>query len=211
MNIVMLGPPGAGKGTQAEILVEKLGIPQISTGEMLRSAAKHNTQQGSMVKALIDAGDLVPDEVIMEIISKRLTQADCASGFILDGVPRTLFQAQTLDQMGIEINYVLSFEVPDEVILSRVTNRFLCSNCPLTYHSISHPPKEEGKCDACGHALVRREDDDLVTTQHRLDTYHALTEPLKEYYLNQSKLVLIDGSCSINETTAEILKMLGIE
>jgi len=211
MNIVLLGPPGAGKGTQAEILVERLGIPQISTGEMLRDAAKLNTPQGNMVRKLIDGGDLVPDEVIIKLISERITQDDCANGFILDGVPRTVSQAVTLDMMGVQITNVVSFEVPDEVILSRVADRRLCSNCTTTYHLISNPPKKQGQCDVCGHALVRRKDDALVTTQHRLETYHELTEPLKEYYFKQRKLSLVDGGCSISDTTAAILTALGIE
>ena len=209
MNIVLLGPPGAGKGTQAEILVEKLGIPQISTGEMLRDAAKLCTPQGIMVRTLIDGGDLVPDEVIIKLISERITQDDCADGFILDGVPRTVSQAVTLDRIGVEVTHVMSFEVPDEVILNRVEDRRLCSNCPMTYHLVSNPPQKQGQCDACGHALVRRKDDALVTTQHRLQTYHELTEPLKEYYKSQGKLTLIDGACSIADTTKEILTVLG--
>ena len=210
MNLVLLGPPGAGKGTQAEILVEKLKVQPISTGEMLRDAVKNETPIGKKAKILIDAGDLVPDEIIMAILSERLSHDDCKGGFILDGVPRTLSQAETLDRLGVEIDFVLSLEVPDEVILSRVRNRRLCSNCTMTYHLQSNPPKKEGTCDACGYSLVRRKDDNPETTQHRLDTYHELTEPLKAYYAAQVKLILINGECSIDETTNEILSVLGI-
>ena len=211
MNLVLLGPPGAGKGTQAELLIDKLNLQQISTGEMLRDAVKNGTPVGKKAKLLIDAGDLVPDEIIMALLSERLSQDDCRNGFILDGVPRTLSQAETLDRLGVEIDFVISLEVPDEIILGRVEKRRLCSNCSTTFHLVSNPPKKEGVCDACGHALVRRKDDDPTTTRHRLETYHELTEPLKSYYAAQIKLILVDGACTIEETASEILNVLGMQ
>ncbi|MCL2391067.1 MAG: adenylate kinase [Oscillospiraceae bacterium] len=211
MKLVLLGPPGAGKGTQADILIEVLGVPQISTGEILRESVKNGTPVGLKAKALIDHGDLVPDEIIIAIISERLAQDDCKNGFILDGVPRTLNQAETLDRHGIGIDHVLSIEVPDAVILKRIADRRLCSNCPTTFHLVSNPPKEAGICDACGSSLTTRNDDNIETTRHRLETYHLLTEPLKAYYEGQGKLCYVTGDCTIEETTREILKTLGID
>jgi len=211
MNLVLLGPPGAGKGTQAEILIERLGIPQISSGEMLRDAVRNGTPVGRKAKILIDAGNFVPDEIIMAIISERLQNDDCKNGFILDGVPRTMSQAETLDRHGVEIDFVLLLEVPDEVIMKRVTDRRLCSTCQETYHLVSKPPKDPGVCDTCGHALVRRKDDNHDTTAHRLETYHELTEPLKAYYAKQVKLIVVDANCSIEETAKKIFAILGLE
>jgi adenylate kinase len=211
MNLVLLGPPGAGKGTQAEILIEKLNIVQISTGEMLREAVKNGTPIGKKAKIIIDAGDLVPDDIILAMLQERLAQDDCANGYILDGVPRTLSQAETLDELGIEVDFVLSLEVPDDVILTRITGRRTCSVCGATYHVKYQPPKIEGVCDADGTELAIRKDDEPATTAHRLENYHAQTEPLKAYYASQVKLILIDGTHSIDEITAEILNVLGIK
>ncbi|MCL2226637.1 MAG: adenylate kinase [Oscillospiraceae bacterium] len=211
MKLILLGPPGAGKGTQAEMLIDRLKIPQISTGDMLRTAVKEGTPTGLKAKALIENGDLVPDEIIIRIVSERLARDDCKNGFILDGVPRTLAQAEALDEQGVEIDFALSLEVPDEIILNRVVDRRLCSNCPMTYHLVSQPPAKEGMCDVCAQPLVVRKDDDPVTTQHRLAAYHELTEPLKAYYASQVKLILVDGNCTIEETTDEILRLLGMK
>ena len=211
MKLILLGPPAAGKGTQAEILAKTLDAPQISTGEILREAIKQGTPIGKRAKALIDHGDLVPDEIIIAIMAERLAHDDCEKGFILDGVPRTLNQAETLDRHGVGIDFVLSIEVPDEVILKRVEDRRLCSNCPATFHLVSNPPKVEGICDVCGSPLITRNDDTVETTRHRLDTYHGLTAPLKAYYEGQGKLWIINGDCSIEDTTVEILKVLGID
>jgi len=211
MKLALLGPPAAGKGTQARVLERVLRIPQISTGEILREAAKSGTPMGITAGALIDHGEFVPDEMIMEILSERLTHDDCKKGFILDGVPRTLSQAETLERLGLKIDYVFSIEAPDEVILKRVADRRLCSNCSEAYHLISKPPKEENTCDICGSKLISRADDNIETTRHRLDTYHGLTEPLKDFYEQRGKLWHINGNCRIENTTNEILEILGID
>jgi len=211
MRLILLGPPGAGKGTQAEVLIEKLHVPQISTGDMLRTAVKNETSVGLKAKKLMAAGDLVPDEVIMEMLKERLTQEDCVNGYILDGVPRTIVQAKTMDEVNIIIDNVLSIEVPDEVILTRITGRRTCPHCGATYHVQFSPPKKDGICDVCATALEIRKDDEAETVKHRLKTYHEQTEPLKGYYEKQGKLVSVDGDCKIEEATCEILKVLGMD
>jgi len=211
MKLVLIGPPAAGKGTQARILEGILGAPQISTGDILREAAKSGTPMGITAGALIDHGEFVPDEIILEILSERLTHDDCKNGFILDGVPRTLSQAETFERLGLEIDYVFSIEAPDKVILKRVTDRRLCSNCPETYHLISKPPQKAGVCNVCGSRLVSRADDNIEITKHRLQTYHGLTEPLKNFYEQRGKLWHINGDCPVEETTNEILEILGID
>jgi adenylate kinase len=210
MKLILLGPPGAGKGTQADLLIKKLDAPQISTGDILREAVKKGTPIGLKAKAYIDAGDLVPDEIIIGITTERLAEDDCKKGFILDGVPRTIVQAEALDKQGVAIEVVLSIEVPDEVILERLTGRRVCSACGMTYHMVSNPPKTEGICDACGSALIIRKDDDSETIKNRLATYHEQTAPLKAYYSAQGKLRTVGGDCSVAETTAEVLKALGL-
>lgn len=210
IRLILLGAPGAGKGTQAEILSRELGIPTISTGNILRAAVKAGTEVGLRAKAFMDAGKLVPDEVIIGIISERLAQPDCANGYILDGVPRTIPQAETMEKMGVKIDCALSIEVEDEVIIRRMSGRRTCRNCSQTFHVESNPPKKEGVCDFCGGELHIREDDKPETVRSRLDTFHRETEPLKDFYAKRGLLRSVDNRPSIEATTAEIRKALGI-
>ncbi len=209
MNLILLGAPGAGKGTQAELLVEKLAIPSISTGNMLREAMKNGTELGKQVKTYMDSGLLVPDELILGIVAERTAQPDCANGFILDGVPRTLAQAEALDAMGVRIDHVVSIEIDDSVIEGRMTGRRACSGCGATYHVVANPPKQEGVCDLCGGALTVRKDDAPETVRKRLEVYHASTEVLKDYYAKQDKLRLIQGNQPIESANREILSAIG--
>jgi adenylate kinase len=210
MKLILLGPPGAGKGTQADLLIKKLSAPQISTGDILRDAVKRGTPIGLKAKSYIDAGDLVPDEIIIGITTDRLAEDDCKNGFILDGVPRTIVQAETLDKQGVAIDIVLSIEVSDEVIIERLAGRRVCSGCRMTYHMVSNPPKTLDICDACGSALIIRRDDDPATIRNRLVTYHEQTAPLKAYYSAQGKLKTVGGDSSVAETTEEVFKVLGL-
>ena len=209
MKIILLGAPGAGKGTQAEIISQKLGIPTISTGNILRAAVKAGTPIGLEAKRYMDAGKLVPDEVIIGIIQERLAQADCAGGFILDGVPRTIAQAEALDAHGIRFDAVLSLEIADEVIAARLTGRRTCHACGATYHVVTAPPKAEGVCDKCGGALEQRKDDMPETVQHRLQVYHTETEPLKDFYAAKGVLKRVPDLGGIEETNAHIMELLG--
>ena len=209
MNIILLGAPGAGKGTQAEIICEKLSIPTISTGNILRAAMKEGTEMGLKAKSFIEAGALVPDEVIIGIVKDRLAEDDCKNGFILDGVPRTIPQAEAIDAMGIEIDLALDIDVPDEMIIERVSGRRVCS-CGASYHIKYKPSKVEGVCDACGAALTVRKDDEPQTVLDRLTTYHELTEPLKDFYREKGILVEIGGEGSVEETTQLVLKALEV-
>ena len=222
MNIILLGAPGAGKGTQAEIICEKLNIPTISTGAILRAAMKEGTEMGLKAKSFIEAGALVPDEVIIGIVKERLAADDCANGFILDGVPRTIAQAEALeehgikiaqakaiDEMGIRIDMALDIEVRDETIIERVSGRRVCG-CGASYHIKYKPSKVEGVCDKCGAALTIRKDDEPQTVLDRLTTYHELTEPLKDFYREKGILVEIGGEGSVDETTALVLKALEV-
>lgn len=210
MRLILLGAPGAGKGTQAEILSRELKVPTISTGSILRAAIKEGTEVGLRAKSYIDAGQLVPDEVIIGIIKERLAQDDCKNGFILDGVPRTIPQAETMEEMGVEIDSALCIEVDDEVIIRRMSGRRECKNCGHTYHVENNPPKAEGVCDACGGELVIRSDDAPETVKARLETYHMMTEPLKAFYDKRGKLKAVTNQPTIEATTAEIRKTLGI-
>jgi len=210
LRLILLGPPGAGKGTQAEALKKKLGVPQISTGDMLRSAVKAGTPIGLKAKAIMEAGDLVPDDVIIGIVKERLTAQDCTAGYIFDGIPRTIAQAEALDEEGVAIDVVLSIEVPDEVTLRRLGGRRTCPECAMVFHIVTKQPKTEGICDACGAALIIRQDDVSETIYNRLNTYRKETEPLKEYYKAQKKLKSIEGVAGVAETTDVILKILGI-
>lgn len=209
MNIILLGPPGAGKGTQAEILKEKLSIPSISTGNILREAVKNGTDLGKKAKEYMDKGDLVPDSLIVGILKERLSEPDCKNGFILDGVPRTLAQAEALEQMGIPIDTVIEIEADDDTIVRRLSGRRVCAKCGATYHMETKPPKKEGVCDVCGGELTQRKDDQAETVKDRLRVYHEQTEPLSAFYDRQGKLVRVKGQNSIDETTAMVLAALG--
>ena len=211
MNLILLGAPGAGKGTQAELLVKKLSIPAISTGNMLREAMANGSELGQKIKKFMDEGSLVPDEVILDLIAGRVAQPDCEKGFILDGVPRTLAQAEAIDAKGVRIDYVISLEVDDSVITSRMSGRRVCPKCGASYHIVNNPPKTEGICDQCGSQVAIRKDDEPATVQHRLDVYHASTEVLKEYYAKQGKLRLVEGNQSIEDANRAILKAIGVE
>ena len=211
MNLILLGAPGAGKGTQAEMLIRQLGIPSISTGNMLREAMSNGTDLGKQVKTYMDGGLLVPDELILGIVAERVAQPDCKNGFILDGVPRTLAQAEALDAKGVCIDHVVSIEIDDEVIEGRMTGRRVCGKCGASYHIVANPPKMEGVCDACGSELVIRKDDAPETVRKRLQVYHATTEVLKDFYAKQNKLRLIEGNQSIEDANRDILKALGVQ
>lgn len=211
MNLILLGAPGAGKGTQAELLVKKLSIPAISTGNMLREAIANGTELGKKAKQYMDEGSLVPDELILGIVADRVAQPDCQKGFILDGVPRTLAQAQALEDKGVHIDYVVSIEVDDAQIEGRMTGRRVCSKCGASYHVVANPPKTEGICDACGGELMIRKDDKPETVRHRLEVYHATTEVLKEFYGKLGRLCLVNGDQSIEGANADILKAIGAQ
>lgn len=208
MNLILLGAPGAGKGTQAEILCAKLNIPTISTGNILRAAVKEGTEMGLKAKSYMDAGALVPDEVIIGILNDRLNEPDCANGFILDGVPRTIAQAEAIEKMGIRIDKVLELAVAEDVIISRMSGRRVCEKCGASYHIISKKSKVEGVCDACGGKLVIRKDDEPATVLDRLKAYHEQTEPLVDFYRERGKLAVIKCAPDIEGTTAAILKAL---
>ena len=208
MNLILLGAPGAGKGTQAEILVEKLGIPAISTGNMLREAMANGTPVGKQAKHYMDNGLLVPDEVILGIVAERVAQPDCAKGFILDGVPRTLAQAEALEAKNVRIDHVVSIEIDDSVIEGRMTGRRVCSKCGASYHIVANPPKSEGVCDSCGSELIIRKDDAPETVRRRLDVYHAETEVLKEFYQKLGKLRIVEGNQPIEDANRDILKAI---
>ena len=209
MNLIMLGAPGAGKGTQAAILNQKLGIPTISTGNILRAAVKDGTPIGLKAKEYMDHGNLVPDEVIIGIINERLQAEDCKKGYILDGVPRTIAQAEALDKAGIVFDAVINLEISDEEILQRMSGRRVCEKCGASYHVVAIPPKVEGVCDACGGALVQRADDAPKTVASRLEVYHRETEPLKEYYAKKGNLKEIFNQATVEGTTQKILEALG--
>ena len=209
MNLILLGAPGAGKGTQAELLMEKLHIPGISTGNMLREAMRNGTAVGEKAKYYMDNGLLVPDEVIMDIVAERVAQPDCKGGFILDGVPRTLAQAEALLARGVQIDHVVSIEIDDSVIEGRMTGRRVCSNCGASYHIVANPSKTEGKCDLCGGDLMIRKDDAPETVRRRLVVYHEQTEVLKDFYAKLGKLRLVEGNQSIEGACEDILTAIG--
>ncbi|MBQ3985582.1 MAG: adenylate kinase [Oscillospiraceae bacterium] len=208
MKLIIMGAPGAGKGTQAEILSEKLGIPTISTGNILRAAVRDGTPVGRKAKALIEAGSLVSDDVIIGILNERLGHEDCANGYILDGVPRTLAQADMLHAEGVEVDAVIDIDVSDGAIEKRMTGRRTCSGCSATYHVAFNPPATEGVCDHCGGRLTIRKDDLPETVRHRLEVYHTETEPLLDYYEREGKLLRVNGEQSLEATTASILAAL---
>ncbi len=207
LKLILLGAPGAGKGTQAEIISKKYNIPAISTGAIIREAIQSGTEMGKNAKSYIDAGALVPDEVVIGIIRERLDNADCANGFILDGFPRTVPQAEALEAMGVEITEVLSIEVPDEKILTRMAGRRVCSKCGATFHT-EFKPSPKGEYCPCGEKLTRRSDDDPEVVAARLETYHAVTEPIKEFYAGKGMLKIVEGQDKLEDTTALVAAAL---
>ena len=211
MNLILLGAPGAGKGTQAELLIQQLQIPSISTGNMLREAMANGSELGKQVKTYMESGSLVPDDVILSIVAERVAQSDCKNGFILDGVPRTLAQAEALDAKGVKIDHVVSIEIEDAVIEGRMTGRRVCTKCGASYHITANPTKTEGICDLCGSEVAIRKDDAPETVRHRLEVYHAATEVLKDYYAKQGKLICVEGNQSIEGANRDILCSLGVK
>ena len=211
MNIILLGAPGAGKGTQAEKICEYCHIPQISTGNIIRAAMKNGTEAGKKAQEFVHAGQLVPDAVVIEMVNERLKQDDCKNGFILDGFPRTVPQAQALKEMGVEIDHVIDIEVPDETIMQRLTGRRVCGECGASYHVTANPPKTEGLCNSCGTELIIRKDDAPETVRHRLEVYHASTEVLKDFYSKLGRLKTVNGDQSIEGANEDILKAIGAE
>ena len=211
MNLILLGAPGAGKGTQAEILVKKLSIPAISTGNMLREAIANGTELGKKAKQHMDNGSLVPDELILGIVADRVAMPDCSNGFILDGMPRTLAQAEALENMGVKIDHVVSIEVDDAVIEGRMTGRRVCPKCGASYHIVANPPKMDGVCNACGSELTIRKDDAPETVRKRLEVYHATTEVLKDFYGKLGRLCIIEGNQPIDKANEDILKAIGAQ
>ena len=208
MNLILLGAPGAGKGTQAEVICNHLSIPAISTGNIIREALSKGTEMGLKAKSFIDAGQLVPDDVVIGIIKERLAKDDCKNGFILDGFPRTIPQAEALDNMGIVIDKVIDIEVPDEKIVTRMSGRRVCSKCGASFHLEHRKPAKEGICDVCGGELVQRKDDHPDTVLDRLKVYHEQTEPLKGYYEKAGLLTIVEGQEDVADTTALTLKAL---
>ena len=209
MNLILLGAPGAGKGTQAELLVKKLSIPAISTGNMLREAIANGTELGKKAKQYMDEGALVPDALILGIVADRVAQPDCSNGFILDGVPRTLVQAEALEAKGVKIDHVVSIEVDDAVIEGRMTGRRVCPKCGASYHIVANPPKMDGICNACGSELSIRKDDAPETVRKRLEVYHATTEVLKDFYGKLGRLCIVEGNQPIEDANEAILKAIG--
>ena len=209
MKLVLLGAPGAGKGTQAEILSRMLNIPTISTGNILRAAMKNGTPVGLQAKAYVESGKLVPDDVIIGVVKERLAEPDCAKGYILDGMPRTIPQAEGLEANHIDVDCALSIEVQDQTIVDRMSGRRTCKDCSATFHVVSNPPKVEGKCDFCGGELGIRKDDAPETVRERLAVYHRETEPLKAFYAERGKLKTVENQPGIEATTAAIREALG--
>ena len=210
MKIIFLGAPGAGKGTQAEIVSERLGIPTISTGAIIRGAIKDGTKMGLEAKKFIEQGNLVPDDVVIEIVKERLAESDCAGGYILDGFPRTVPQAEALDRMGIALDKVISLEVSDETIIERMSGRRVCQGCGKTYHTVFNPSSKGDTCEVCGAELSIRADDAPEVVRSRLEVYHSTTEPLKDYYSKCGNLVLVYGADAVEETTDRTFAALGI-
>ncbi|WP_418783592.1 adenylate kinase [Hominenteromicrobium sp.] len=208
MKLILLGAPGAGKGTQAEVICKHLGIPAISTGNILREALKSGTEMGLKAKAFMDAGQLVPDEIVIGIIKDRLAEEDCKNGFILDGFPRTIPQAEALDASGVVIDRVIDIEVPDEKIVTRMSGRRVCEKCGATYHLLYKKPKAEGVCDICGGTLIQRKDDHPDTVKARLEVYHKETEPLIAHYKKQGVVKRVDGQEEVADTTRLTLAAL---
>ena len=209
MNLILLGAPGAGKGTQAEVISKELNIPTISTGNMLRAAVKAGTEYGMKAKAAMDAGDLVSDDIVIGILKDRINEPDAQNGFILDGFPRTVPQAEALDAMGVKIDKVVEIFVPDETIKQRVSGRRVCLDCGATYHVVFNAPKLEDTCDSCGEKLILRDDDKPETVKKRLDVYHEQTQPLIDYYKKAGALREVDGTVDMEDVFQAIVKVLG--
>ncbi len=210
MKIIFLGAPGAGKGTQADIISERLGIPTVSTGAIIREALKNQTEMGIKAKKFIEAGELVPDDVVIGIIKERLQKSDCQNGFILDGFPRTVPQAKALDDMGITLDRIVSIEVPDELIVERMAGRRVCAACGASYHTVYNPSSDGKTCDKCGEELSLRKDDAPEVVLSRLEVYHSTTEPLKDFYSEKGMLTLIDGVGSVEEIAGRTMKALEV-
>ena len=208
MTFIFLGAPGAGKGTQAEILSREKNVPTISTGNIIRSALKNGTEMGLRAKAYTESGRLVPEEIVIGSIRERLEEPDCKNGFILDGFPRTIPQAEALDKMGIAIDRVIDLEVPEKTIMARLSGRRVCEKCGASYHLVNKKPKVEGVCDLCGGTLIQRKDDEPETIKARLKVYHEQTEPLKAYYEKQGKLVAVQGCETVSDTTRAVLNAI---
>lgn len=211
MDLILMGPPGAGKGTQGEILSERYGIITISTGVMLRTAIKEQSEVGKIAERFINDGKLVPDDVIVSIVKERLQKSDCANGFILDGFPRTIAQAEALTESGVKIDKVLLLQVHDEVLIERLSSRRECSKCGTPYNIITNKPETDGICDKCGGELIQREDDTPETIKQRLQIYHKQTEPIKAYYEKLGILVVANGEDDLADTTDNVIKALGLE
>lgn len=211
MKLIMLGAPGAGKGTQASVLTEKLNIPAVSTGAIIRNAIKNRTQVGIEAKQYIDNGQLVPDDTVIKLLDERISMPDCANGFILDGFPRTIAQAAALEEKNVDIDCVISLEVADDVIVERLSGRRECPKCASTYHVLHNPSAKGELCEKCGEPLVTRADDNPETIKNRLKVYHEQTEPLKAYYAERGKLVAVEGKGEVSQTTEEVLKAIGLE
>lgn len=208
MNLILLGAPGAGKGTQAKEICKKFGIISISTGDMIRDALRSGSDLGLKVKSYMETGKLVPDDIVVDIVKERLKKDDCKNGFILDGFPRTIPQAEALDIMAVKIDKVIDIDTPDDVIVARISGRRVCEKCAAIYHMENIKPKVEGICDVCSGTLLKRKDDEPSTIMERLKVYHEQSEPLKDYYKKQGKLVSVDGTKGIKNATEEILKAL---
>ncbi len=212
MRLILLGPPGAGKGTQAKMLTEKFGVPQISTGDILRKAASNDTELGKQAKAVMDDGQLVPDEIVIGLIKQRIRDEDCAQGFILDGFPRTIVQAEklseTLEEMNLSIDTVIDFEINPQELLERLTGRRSCSNCGAMFHDETRQPKKTGICDGCGHELYQRPDDNRETIIKRLEVYEKETAPLKEFYRKRGNLKSIEGRGSVEDIFSQVCSLV---
>ena len=213
MKIIMLGAPGAGKGTQAQRIAEKYGIPHISTGDIFRANIKNGTELGKKAQEYMNKGELVPDDLVIEIATTRLLADDCKEGFLLDGFPRTVYQAEKLDEFlkehGMELDVVIDIEVEKEELITRLTGRRVCKACGASYHVVNIPPKKEGICDSCGGELFQRADDTVETVNNRIEVYNEQTMPLVDYYKNADKLAVVDGALSLDAVFAEIVKAIG--
>lgn len=208
MKLILLGAPGAGKGTQAQYIQEELGIPAFSTGEILREAVKNSTPTGKLAKSYMDAGELVPDDVVIGVVKERMAEPDAKNGFILDGVPRTVAQAEALERLGVDIDVVLNIEVSDENVIERLSGRRVCEKCGASYHTLFKPSRVPDVCDRCGGRLIIRKDDEPETIKARLKVYHEQTEPLIDFYRQRDKLVNIEGSYSVEKTRDRVLEAL---